>query len=219
MRAFVWTLLISASVLPLFGQAGPVVSPSAVTIQVGERVLLHGYQHPGGLSEGYPYHYEFQSDAPAVATVNGFASGSSLVRPDPIPGNGDITVDGVQPGLAHVRAIGLSLAAITVVPQTRPVEIHAETTRVQRGGQVVLLAVVPDLNQPATFFWYRGPMGDVSRLIQGSTRQDLTFVARDPGASTIWVQAFIGSRTSSAEITVEVVQPRGRPVRMSRSTP
>src|SRR6266849_8496854 len=82
MRVTMIILLISALALPLPGAAGPVVSPTQVTIRVGESVTLHGYQNAGGLSEGFPYAYEFYSGAPGVATVRGFASGTATTRPD-----------------------------------------------------------------------------------------------------------------------------------------
>ena len=212
MRIMMATLLVGALAMPLAGAAGPVVRPAEITIRVGENVVLHGYQNAGGLSDGFPYHYEFFSDAPSIATVQGFASGSATTRPDPSPRNGEVFVRALQPGLAHVRAKAypLHLATITVLPQISPVEIHAETTRVLRGQQVVLIAVVPGYDQPATFFWYRGRIGDITRPIQGSNDPQLTFVAQHTGASYIWVQAFAGPATSSAEIVIETAPPPRR---------
>jgi len=211
MRITMIALLISAPALPVMGAAGPVVWPAQITIRVGESVTLHGYQNAGGLSEGFPYHHEFYSDAPGVATVRGFASGSATTRPDPLPGNGDVFVIAIAPGLAHVRAKACcaDLAEITVRSQIRPVKIHAETSRVLLGQPVVLLAVAR-YDQPPTFFWYRGQMGDGTRLIQASANPQLTFVAEDSGKSHIWVQAFAGPESSSAEIVIEAAVPRRR---------
>src|SRR4051794_16342195 len=83
MRTTLLVLLGSATLaLPLAGQSGPAVSPAQTTLRVGDRTMLHGYQHPGGLSSGFPYHYLFYSDDDSVATVSGFASGSSTTHPD-----------------------------------------------------------------------------------------------------------------------------------------
>ena len=204
MRVLITTLLLSALAIPASGAAGPIVSPAKVTIRVGEKVKLHGYQG-AGFSQGFPYHYKFVSDAPAIATIEGFASGSSTTQPDPLPHNGDVFVEAAQPGVAHVRvrSYKLDLATITVRPRIGPVQIHAETTHVLPGQQVVLLAVVPGYDQPSIFSWYHGRIGDTTRPIQASNDPQLPFVATSPGRSYLWVQVFAGPVISSAEIEIE----------------
>jgi hypothetical protein len=215
MRTLVLVLLSSAAALPLAGQAGPVVSPKELTMHVGDAAVLHGYQHPGGLSDGFPYHYDFFSDAPMVAVIRGFASGSSYTHADPLPENGDVFVSALGPGVAHVRTGGFpsALSAITVLPRILPVEIRAEATRVLSGQQIVLTAVVPGYDQAPTFSWYRGRIGDVSHPIRTSSDPRLMFTIADAGISYIWVQALAGSFASSDEIGIEVIQPRRRAVR------
>lgn len=216
MRMIIAALFTSALAMPLAGAAGPVVWPAEVTIRVGENVVLHGYQNAGGLSQGFPYHYEFFSDAPDIATIQGFASGSATTRPDPLPRNGKVFVRAVRPGLAHVRirAHSLDLATIRVLPQIGPVVIQAETTQVRPGQQVVLVAVVPGYDRPATFFWYHGRTNDITRPLQASTDPQLTFVMESSEASYIWVQACAGPVTSVAEILIEAaVPPRRRSTR------
>ena len=211
MRRFALILLTAAAALPLAGQAGPVVSPAVLTMRVGEHALLHGYQHPGGLSGGFPYHYDFSSDAPAVAPVQGVAAGSSFSHPDPNPENGNVYVSAVAAGVAHVRAgqyPPIDLATITVLPQILPVEIHAAATRVLRGYPIELTAVVPGYDQTATFSWYRGRIGDISRLIRASSDPHLALTGSDLGISYIWVQALAGSAASSDEIGFEVIEGR-----------
>src|SRR5213595_3834977 len=99
MRTIVLMLLTVATALPLAGQAGPAVSPKELTMHVGDAAVLSGSQHPGGLSCGFPYNYEFFSDMPSVATVRGFASGSSACHPDQGPDNGVVYVTAMAPGL------------------------------------------------------------------------------------------------------------------------
>ena len=212
MRTIVLILLTSVVAPPLAGQAGPVVSPSALTVRVGENAILHAYQHPGGLSAGYPYRYQFSSDAPSVATIHGFLSGSAVGRLDPFPENGDVFVTAVKPGLAHVResTFPLALATITVLPQLLPVELHAEAMRVLSGQKVLLTAVIPGYDQTALFYWYRGRIGDMTHPVQASTDPRLIFIGIDPGLSYIWVQALAGSVASSDEIGIEIIQPRRR---------
>src|SRR5216684_7095755 len=104
MRAIVFILLTTAVALRLAGQAGPSVSPKEITMHAGENAGLAGSEHPGGLTCGFPYRYDFFSDNPAVAIVHGFASGSSACQPDQVPDNGVVSVTAVAPGVAHVRA-------------------------------------------------------------------------------------------------------------------
>jgi len=212
MRTILRALLIIVATAPLFGQAGPVVSPKEPTIRAGDSALLLGYQHPGGFSGGYPYHYEFVSDAPGIATVHGFASGSSFTQRDEIPGNGDVHVTAISAGVAHIRANGFisDLATITILPQILPVEIHAEASRVLSGQQIRLTAVVPGYDETATFSWYRGRIGDTTRAIRASSDPHLSLIGSDAGISYIWVQALAGSKASASEISIEVVQPRRR---------
>jgi hypothetical protein len=182
-------------------------------MRVGETAILHAYEHPPGFSAGFPYHYDFSSDAPSVATIRGFASGSRWDRPDPLPGNGDVFVSAVAPGIAHVLTGVSPRATITVLPPLLPVEIHAQATRVLRGEQLVLTAVVPGYGQTPLFYWYRGRIGDYAHPAQASLQPTLTFIGGDPGVTYIWVQAFAGAVVSSAEIGIEVVQPRMRAAR------
>jgi len=206
-------MLLAATVaLPLVGQAGPVVSPREITMRVGDTAVLAAYQHPGGLSCGFPYHYEFSSDMPSVATVRGFASGSSTCYPDQLPDNGVVYVVAMAPGVAHVRTgtYPLDLSTITVLPQILPVEIRAEAPRVLSGQQVSLTAIVPGYDQTAIFSWYRGRLGDTARPIRTSSDPHLTLTLTDAGASYFWVQALAGSFASSDEIGIEIVQPRRR---------
>lgn len=214
MRAIVLALITSVLALPLAGQSGPAVYPTAVTMRVGETAVLHGYQHPG-FSTGFPYHYEFSSDEPSIATVHGFASGMSLTKPDPIAGNGVVFVTAVREGIAHVipQTVRLTLSTITVLAPILPVEIRAKATRVLRGQQVVLTAVVPGYDGTPVFAWYRGRMGDMTRRIQASLEPTLTFTGSDLGVSYVWVQALAGAIASSDEISIEVIQPRSRSVR------
>lgn len=211
MRIFIATLLLSAVAVPLRGEFGPVVTPSRVTIRVGEEIRLHGYQNAGGLSPGFPYHWRFFSDARDVAEVRGFASGESALEPDPAP-SGRIYVTGRRPGIAHVRIRDYSghLATITVLPRIEPVQIHAETTRVFPGQEVVLLATVSGYEEPSIFTWYRGRIGDTAHPLQASNDPQWTFIATSPGTSHFWVQAFSGSVSSSAEIAIETAAPPRR---------
>jgi hypothetical protein len=100
-----------------------------------------------------------------------------------------------------------------VLPALLPVEIHPETARVARGQEVVLTAVLSGCDERAMFFWYRGRIGEVTHPIQSSSDPNLKFIANEPGVSLIWVQAIAGSVTSSAAISVDVIQPRRRTVR------
>jgi hypothetical protein len=216
MRIVIAALLVNAWPCRYWERQDRWSAPRKSRFIVGDSVRLHGYQNAGGFSPGFPYHYQFISDAPAIADVHGFASGSSTTHPDPIPRNGDVFVKAVQPGLAHVRAKGyrFDLATITVLPQIGPVHIHAETTLAFPGQEVALLAILPGSDEPPLFVWYRGRLGDTSRLIQASTDPQLTFVAPASGPTYFWVQAFAGSATSSAEIVIETAPPpRRRTVR------
>jgi hypothetical protein len=214
MRVTLALLFMSALAMPLAGAAGPLVSPSAITVRAGDSATLHGSQGAGGLSDGFPYRYDFFSDTPGVAIVQGFASGGATTRPDPIPRNGDVYVRAIRPGVAHVRTTNypLNLATITVLPAIGPVEIHADATHVKPGQKIVFTAVVPGWDQMATFCWYRGRIGDNTNLIQASTNPQLTVVTNEPGTSYLWVQAFAGTTASSAEIAVETDAPRRRAV-------
>jgi hypothetical protein len=211
MRTIVLVLLTTAAVR-MSAQAGPAVSPREVTMRAGESVVLAGSQHPGGLSCGFPYHFEFTSDMPSVATVRGFASGSSACQPDQVPDNGVVYVTAVAPGVAHVRVDGCcgDLATITVLPRVA-VEIYAQATRVIVGQPVVVTALIAGYDQTPVFAWYRGRIGDFSRPIRQSADPRLTFIGSELGVSYIWVQALEGSATSSAEIGIELlIQPRRR---------
>jgi hypothetical protein len=211
MRAIVLFLLTVAVSLQMAGQAGPAVSPKEVTLRVGESAVLAGSDHPG-LSCGFPYHFEFISDMPSVATVRGFASGSSACQSDQVPDNGVVSVAAVAPGVAHVRVDGCcgDLSTITVLPRIA-VEIYAQTTRVLVGQPVVVTALTTGYEQTPVFAWYRGRIGDFSRPIRQSADPRLTFIGSEVGLSYVWVQAFEGSVTSSAEIGIEVfMQPRRR---------
>jgi len=213
MRTIVLSLLITAVAFRLAGQAGPAVSPKQITMHAGETATLSGSEHPGGLSCGFPYHFDFISDMPAVATVQGFASGSSACQADQVPDNGVVYVTAVAPGLAHVRADGCcgDLSTITVLPQLHPVAIYAPATRVLLGQPVVITALLTGYDQTPLFAWYRGRIGDFSHPIRQSSDPHLTFVGSDSGVSYLWVQAFEGSVTSSAEIGIEFfIQPRRR---------
>jgi len=212
MRTLIVMLLAVVVAPPLAGQAGPVVSPKEITMHAGDAAVLGGYQHAGGLSCGFPYHYQFFSDMPSVATVRGFASGSSTCNPDPLPDNGVVYVVAVAPGVAHLRTGGypVDLSTIIVLPQILPVEIHAEALRVLSGQQVSLTAIVPGYDQAAMFSWYRGRIGDTTRPIRTSSDPRLTTTLTEAGVSYIWVQALAGSFASSDEIGIEIVQPRRR---------
>jgi hypothetical protein len=212
MRTLIGMLLAATVALPLAGQAGPVVSPKETTMRVGDTAVLAGYQHAGGLSCGSPYHYEFFTDMPSVATVRGFSSGSSTCHPDPSPDNGVVYVIAVAPGVAHVRTgtYPLDLSTITVLPQVLPVEIRTEAARVLSGQQVSMTAIVPGYDQTAIFSWYRGRLGDTTHPIRTSLDPHLTVTLIDAGVSYIWVQALAGSFASSDEIGIEIVQPRRR---------
>jgi hypothetical protein len=212
MRTIVF-ILLTAVAFRLVGQAGPAISPKVLTMHAGETAVLAGSEHPGGLSCGFPYHYNFFSDTPAVATVHGFASGSSACQADQVPDNGVVSVTAVAPGLAHVRAEGCcgDLSTITVLPPIHPVAIYAPATRVLLGQPVVVTALLTGYDQTPFFAWYRGRIGDFSRPIRLSSDPHLMFTGNDPGVSYIWVQAFEGSVTSSAEIGIEfIIQPRRR---------
>src|SRR5258708_33377771 len=103
MRTIVFILLTTAVAFRLAGQAGPAVSPKEITMHAGENAGLAGSQHPGGLTCGFPYHFDFISDNPAVAIVHGFASGSSACRADQAPDNGVVSVTALAPRVAHGR--------------------------------------------------------------------------------------------------------------------
>lgn len=211
MRVMLVTLLAAAVALPLAAAAGPVVSPAEITLHVGEAAILTGYQNAGGLSQGFPYHYDFLSDLPAVAAVRGFASGKATTYPDPIPHNGEIFVTALQAGVAHVRIrdYPLDLATITVLPQIGLVEIHAATAVVTPGQPVVLTAVVRGYDQQATFEWYRGRTDDTTCRIQASTDPQVSFVAQHP-TEYVWVRASAGPFTGSAEIRLAAAPPGRR---------
>jgi len=213
MRAIVLSLLATAAAFRLAAQAGPSISPKVITMHAGENAGITGSQHPGGLTCGFPYRYDFISDNPAVAIVHGFASGSSACHPDQVPDNGVVSVTAVAPGVAHVRASGCcgELSTITVLPPIHPVAIQAQATRVLLGQPVIVTALLPDNNQAPLFAWYRGRIGDFSSPLGLSSDPRLTFIGNDLGVSYVWVQAFAGSATSSAEIGIEFfIQPRRR---------
>ncbi len=213
MRTIVFILLTTAVAFRLAGQSGPSVSPKEVTMQVGQTAALAGSDHPGGLTCGFPYHFNFISDMPAVAIVHGFASGSSVCYPDQVPDNGVVSVTAVAPGIAHVRVEGCcgDLSTITVLPQLHPVALYAQPARVLLGQPVVVTALLTGSDQTPVFVWYRGRIGDYSLRLQQSSDPHLTFLGSDPGVSYIWVQAFEGSVTSYAEIGIEFfIQPRKR---------
>jgi hypothetical protein len=213
MRAIILSLLTAALAFRMAGQAGPAVSPNEVTMRAGETVVLHGWQHPAGFSCGFPYHYEFFSDMPAVATAHGFASGPSVCQPpDNVPNNGVVSVTAVAQGVAHVRVDGCcgDLSTITVLPRV-VVEIHAEAARVMVGEAVIVTALVTGYDQTPVFSWYRGRVGDFSHPIRQSADSRLTFIGSELGVSYIWVQVLAGSVTSSAETGIELfIPPRSR---------
>jgi hypothetical protein len=208
----VLSLLTAALAVRLAGQAGPVVSPKEMTMRVGQTAVLAGSQHPGGLSCGFPYHYEFTSDMPSVGTVRGFATGSSACHADQVPENGVVYVTAVAPGVAHVRVDGCcgDLSTITVLPRIA-VEIYAQAMRVPVEQPVVVTALVTGYDQTPVFAWYRGPIGDFSRPIRQSADPRLAFIGSEPGVSYIWVQVFADSVISSTEISIEMfIEPRRR---------
>jgi hypothetical protein len=211
-RTVIVFLLTTIVAMRLDAQSGPAVSPREVTIRVGDTAILSGYQHPGGLSQGFPYHYDFSSDAPPVATVRGFASGQSITRPDPLQDNGVIYVVAMAPGIAHIRTGGypLDLSTITVLPQILPVEIRTSATRALSGQQVMLTAVIPGYEQTAIFSWYLGRIGDFAHPIRASFDSHLTLTVSGVGVEHVWVQALAGSVASSDEISIDIVQPRRR---------
>ena len=119
----------------------------------------------------------------------------------------------MAPGIAHVRVEGCcgDLSTITVLPQLHPVALYAQPARVLLGQPVVVTALLTGSDQTPVFAWYRGRVGHYSRPIRQSSDPHLTFIGSDPGVSYIWVQAFEGSVTSSAEIGIEfIIQLRRR---------
>ncbi|HYM62886.1 MAG TPA: hypothetical protein VEZ11_18515, partial [Thermoanaerobaculia bacterium] len=183
--------------------------PSELTICTGASAILHAYQVPG-FSVGFPYRYVFDSDAPEIAEIHGFASGQSVVDPGQGSENGNVFVTGRKPGIAHVHEtiFNLTLSTITVLPPIQPIEVHADKTFLMKGQQVVLTASVPGYNQQVTYLWYRGRNMDAEHLIQTSSDPNLLFIATSLGTSYISVQASACAVTSSAEIAIEVVEPR-----------
>jgi len=89
-----------------------------------------------------------------------------------------------------------------------------------RGSRCVLLAgldardLATGSNQQTVFSWYRGRIGDFTRPLQTSTDPTLTLTATDAATSFFWVQAVAGFATSSADIGIEVFEPRRRPARL-----
>ncbi|HEX7676743.1 MAG TPA: hypothetical protein VF713_01365 [Thermoanaerobaculia bacterium] len=211
-RPIVLILLTTVAALRLAALSGGYIPPKEVTMHAGETAVLAFVPH-SDFTCGFPYHYEFASDTPSVATVRGFSAGHSLCDPDDVPDNGVVYVTAVAPGVARVFASGIlyPLWSITVLPRVPPVGINAASTRVLLGQQVALTATIPGYDQVPMFFWYHGRIGDYSRPIRMSADPHLTFIGSDLGMSHIWVQAFEGSVTSSAEIGIEIIIPPRRP--------
>lgn len=205
----VLSLTVLLAALPMFG-GGIVVYPRTANVRVGEVVVLHAANEPGGLSSGYPYSAEFSSDAPSVAEIHGFASGSGYLQPYPIPRNGDIFVTGLAVGTAHVRAKGFisDFATVTVEPGFA-VSITPSALVVRHGETVTLSAVMVNGNAVTTE-WYLGRTGDLTHFL--SAERVLHFEPPAAG-SYVWLRAATATgviMTAEAEI---FAAPRTRAVR------
>ena len=186
------------------------VSPSSVTMQIGDVFILNAVNAPGGLSSGFRYDVTFYSDDPTIATVTGFASGSGYAAPYPIPDNGNVYVTAISPGIAHVRAKTCCGDLATVIVRPQPVlSVQPDEVIATRGKPVTLLATMTDPVWYVTFEWFRGHIGDESRPLQTSASQLLVFMP-EPGTNTVWVRASAvkWQGTAEAKVTVPVVRRR-----------
>jgi len=196
---------------PVFA-GGPEVRPLDSTIYVGQSIVLHAINAPGGLSSGYPYNFIFKSDASWVAEIHGFAKGSGYINPDPIPDNGDVFVTGVGPGTAHVLISGLEANFATVVVLQRPVlALVHDVVNVPKGTPATLSAAVTGSpgDPLVTFAWYRGHINDMTQPLQVSTSPVLQFVP-ESATTFVWVRAASATWVASAEAEVRVFTPRRR---------
>jgi hypothetical protein len=203
------SLALLLTALPLFA-GGIVVSPQTVTVRVGEVAVLHASNQPGGLSSGYPYSAEFNSDNPSVAEIHGFASGSGYLKPDPVPRNGDVFVTGLAVGTAHVRAKGFISSFATVVVEPGFAVSITPSALVVRHGETITLNAVTVNGDAATTEWYLGHTGDLTHFL--SAERVLHF-APPAAASTVWLRAMTATgvvMTAEAEI---YAAPRSRAVR------
>lgn len=212
MRSVGLCAAVFAVAVPLFA-GGLQVWPSEITLRVGDTAILHAENVPGGLSGGFPYSATFSSDKPSVAGVEGFASGSGYLKPDPLPRNGDVFVKALAPGVAHVRASGFlsSFATITVAPPLVVTVVNG-TPVVVRGQSATLAAALSEPQNDAVFAWYVGHTGDTSRLLQSSSDPVVQLVP-DGGVTNIWVNATAGRWQASAETEITVTEARRRSAR------
>ena len=203
------SLAVLLIALPMFG-GGIVVYPQTVNVRVGEVAVLHAENQPGGLSSGYPYSAEFNSDAPSVAEIHGFASGSGYLKPDPIPRNGDIFVTGLAIGTAHVRAKGFIASFATVIVEPGfAVSITPSALVVRHGEMVTLNAVIVNGNA-ATTEWYLGRIGDLTHFL--SAERVLRFEP-PAAASFVWLRAATATGVVMTAETEIFAAPRSRAVR------
>jgi hypothetical protein len=205
-------LLVALTATTVFAAGGLQVSPASVTLNVGDSAILTATDAPGGFSSGFAYNVTFHSDAPDVADISGFASGSGYFKPDPIPHNGEIYVLAIGPGIAHVH-VGCCYELATVIVKPTPVlAVQPDDVTVARGKQVTLVASVTDALSPVAYQWFRGHTGDESKLLQLSSSPILTF-APDPGTNAVWLRAMSGTWQSTAEVKVTVMPVRRRAAR------
>lgn len=211
MRKLTAVLIVLSATTAFAG--GIQVTPSEVTLTVGDHVVLHAFDAPGGLSSGYPYYAAFYSDNPAVAGISGVASGTGYGKPDSTPHNGDVFVTAVAPGIAHARYKDATAEVATIIVRAQPVlSVHPDSITVPANKPAMLWAGVTDAPSYVTFAWYRGHTGDESKPLQLSSDPALRFTPQY-GTTAVWVRAVSGTWTASAEAKVTVTSPRRRAVR------
>lgn len=194
-------VLLLLIALPAFA-GGLVVSPSSVNIRVGEQIVLHAGDEPGGLSGGFPYDYTFQSDDPSVAEVHGFASGSGYLQPYPYPNNGNVYVTGIAPGVAHVVTHGWIAKLTTITVTEARITLTPPVATVRSGDSVTMVAFITGGYQNVLLEWYLGHTGDLSHLLAAGPL--LSF--RPPAAKTyVWVRAIIGASITTEEVEINVM--------------
>ncbi len=194
--------------------AGPVVTPENSVLGVGDTTVLSAVNWPGGLSSGFPYSWQFESDNPQVAEIHGFASGPGYARFDPIPHNGEVFVTGVTAGVAHVRIQGFagSWATVTVEAPQMPVVVSPSAVSILSGQTATLSAVIPDANG-VTFAWYLGRLGDATHFLQASTNPILRLTPVTFPTAYVWVRALSTRGESSAEAKINIEMRRSRAAR------
>jgi hypothetical protein len=180
-----------------------------VQLVAGQTITAQAHMQWSGLV-GYndPIHWSFRSDNDRVATA-------SLLLEDHETHN--VQIVAVGPGTAAIRSeeqngFGPAYVRIAVVCGAEP-PVRAAAAVVQAHiGQAVAIAAASDIANRSQFTWYLGREGDRSHPLAATGPQiELTPTAY--GTQYVWVSAMTPCSASSAEIRVDVAQPRHRAAR------